>query len=779
LSVTDPLGRRTEYTYDSSGNTVGITYAAGTANALTASFTYEPVFNRLATVSDPLNHTTSFSYDSKGSLIGMTDPLGHQSAVAYNPAGQPISATDALGSTAHLAYDSGDFTTETDPLGHSTTGFTDAAGRKLSVTDSLGRTTRYEYDALSRPTLITDPMQAATSYVYDANSNLLSVTDARGKVHSYTYDNMDRMATHTDPLGRVESYQYDLAANLTQYTDRKGQITTYTYDSLDRMTQMTYQDASTTSYSYDAVSRLTQVVDSMSGTIAYAYDDFDRMTSKSTPQGTVSYAYDASGRRTSMTVPGRATINYTYDNADRLTQVTQGASTVVIAYDSADRRTSLTLPNGVATEYGYNEASQLTALTYKKSGVTIGNLSYEYDAVGKVSKLGGSFARAGLPQALTSTGYDSANRQTAFGSQILAYDNNGNLTSDGVNSYTWNARNELVGISGPGLGASFAYDASGKRTSRTVNGVATTYLYDGANVVQEQVGGSASANMLNGELDEVLVRTDSSGALSPIGDGLGSTIALTNATGALQTEYSYEPFGKATATGGASSNPMKYTGREDDGTGLYYYRARYYNPTLQRFISEDPIGFSGGVNFYTYVENDPVNGVDPYGLKTYVCCRPLIYRVWGFIPIPLTRHCYILVTPGNSAPSKNGTSRANPGGLGTTYGLNGEFNGDLQLPKQDFRYDRVSNGAKDCKPVNDSSPSKERKLDNAWDDRSFCKGCGENYNRAHGPNSNTYVSDVLGAAGMTPPGLPRSWVTPGYRGEGLARQLIGFFFGKK
>jgi RHS repeat-associated protein len=766
LSVTDPLGRRTEYTYDSSGNTVGITYAAGTANAVTASFTYEPVFNRLATATDPLNHTMSFSYDSKGSLIGTTDPLGHQSSVAYNPAGQPISATDALGNTVQLAYDSGDFTTETDPLGHSVTGFTDAAGRKRSIADSLGRTTRYEYDALSRPTVITDPLQGATSYVYDANGNLLSVTDARGKVHSYTYDNMDRMATHTDPLSRVESYQYDFAANLTQYTDRKGQITTCTYDSLDRMTQMTYQDGSTITYAYDGVSRLTQVVDSISGTITYAYDDFDRMTSKSTPQGTVSYAYDASGRRTGMTVPGQAAINYTYDNADRLTQITQGASTVVIAYDSADRRTSLTLPNGVVTEYSYDSASDLTALTYKKSGVTIGDLSYEYDAAGKATRLGGSFARTGLPPALTTTSYTSANEQTAFGSQTLAYDNNGNLTNDGVNSYTWNVRNQLAGISGPGLAVSFAYDASGKRTSKTVNGVATTYLYDGANIVQEQTGGSSSANMLNGELDEVLVRTDSSGALSPIGDGLGSVVALTDSAGTVQTSYAYEPFGKTTAVGAASSNPTKYTGREDDGTGLYYYRARYYAPSLQRFISEDPIGFSGGLNFYAYVENDPVNGVDPYGLKTYVCCRRLLKKIrilfWK-TSVPLANHCYILVTPGNDGPNASGTN-------GAKYGLHDKTDsGRFHKPEPDYSDDRVSDGKKDCTEA-PGGIGKERKIASASNDPKNCKGCGSNYKVPNGPNSNTYVSDVLEAVGLKAPDIPQ--IAPGYRGEGWFRQFL-------
>jgi len=119
-------------------------------------------------------------------------------------------------------------------------------------------------------------------------------------------------------------------------------------------------------------------------------------------------------------------------------------------------------------------------------------------------------------------------------------------------------------------------------------------------------------------IDETLLRTDAAGARSFLTDGLGSTLALTDSAGLVQGEYTYEPFGKTTTSGAASSNAFKYTGREDDGTGLYYYRARYYHPGLQRFISEDPIGFNGGdVNLYGYVGNDPVNLVDPYGLIGY------------------------------------------------------------------------------------------------------------------------------------------------------------------
>jgi RHS repeat-associated protein len=623
-AVTDALGRRTQYAFDSMGNVTSVTRMAGTSEAVTTNFAYEANYQQIASVTDPLNHTTAFTYDLTGNLIRVTDPLNNQTTMAYDAAGRPISVTDPLNNTTLFTYDQGDRIGVTNPLGQTVSRFVDAMGRVLSTTNPLGQTTRFEYDALNRMTRVIDPLQGATQFSYDPNGNLLSLTDARNNVTSYAYNNMDRVSTRTDPLLHAETYQYNQNGGLTQHTDRKSQVTNYTYDSLDRLSQVTYADASSTIYTYDAVSRLTQVTDSISGTITYGYDNLDRLLSEMTLQGTVGYTYDAAGRRATTTVPGQSVVNYSYDNANRLTQIVQGSSTVTFAYDGSGRRTSLTLPNGVATEYSYDAASNLKAQTYTKSGVVLGNLTYEYNAAGTRTRVGGSFARTGLPAAVNSTSYNAANQQTAFGSQALTYDLNGNLTSDGTNTYTWNARNELASIAGS-VAASFQYDAVGRRRSKTIGGLQTSFLYEGDNVVQEQSSGTA--NVLAAALDEFFTRSDATGTTSFIVDALGSTVALTDSAGAVQAQYTYEPFGNSSVSGAASNNPSQYTGRENDATGLYYYRARYYSPVLQRFVSEDPIEFAGGdLNLYSYVGNKPTGFVDPVGTQRSDRDRPADYE---------------------------------------------------------------------------------------------------------------------------------------------------------
>src|SRR6266850_1894983 len=521
-TMTDALGRQTAFTYNSQGQMLTVTRLAGTGNAVTTTVTYEPTFNQVASITDPLSHPTTFDYDALGNLTTITDALTHQTTLTYNAQGQPATIRDALTNTTTLDYYDGDLAIITDPTGKTTRRFTDGGGRLIATTNPLGQQTRYDYDALKQLTKITDSLAGPTQLVYDGNGNLLSLTDARNNTTSYIYSNMDRVATRTDPLMRPETYGYDNNGSLTSFTDRKSQVTSTNYDALNRPTLVTYQDTSTTSYTWDAGNRLTQLVDSLSGTITRTYDGIDRLTSETTPQGSVSYTYDAASRRTSMTVLGQPTVTYTYDNADRLTQITQGSATVSFTYDDANRRTNLTLPNGVVTEYAYDAASRLTGLTYKLGSTPLGTLTYAYDANGNRTVLGGTWARTGMPTAVASATYNAANHQLTFGSATLTYDLNGNLTSDGANTYTWDARNRLAAISG-GNSASFQYDVQGRRTSKTINSAQTGFLYDGLTPVQELNGATVVANLVAGRgIDEYVTRMDTKGSSHFVADVLGS-----------------------------------------------------------------------------------------------------------------------------------------------------------------------------------------------------------------------------------------------------------------
>ncbi len=265
--------------------------------------------------------------------------------------------------------------------------------------------------------------------------------------------------------------------------------------------------------------------------------------------------------------------------------------------------------------YTYDSASKLTGISWSLSGIPLGDLNYAYDGGGRIVKRLGSLATTGLPQAMPSATYDLANRLTNWSGTALSHDANGNMLGDGSNSYAWNARNQLAALSGANLGV-FMYDGLGRRAAKSINGVTTQFLHDGLNPVQELSStGTPTANLLTGlKIDEFFMRTDTAGARSYLSDILGSTVALSDSSGAIATTYSYEPFGKTIVGGMPSTNLFQFTGRENDNMGLYYYRERYYSPSLRRFAGQDPIeSVSRNLSQYTYVDNDPISLRDPLG----------------------------------------------------------------------------------------------------------------------------------------------------------------------
>lgn len=618
LSITDPLRRVTRFQHDAAGNLTHIIDPSGNVRT----FAYHPVFNRVIAISDALGNTTHLEYDAVGNLSAIIDPLGNRSTFAYNTAGQATKMTDPLGNMTTIAYDpSGNVLSVRDPLGHESRRIYDAVSRLIAHIDPRGKVTSYVYDSLNRTTRVTDAGGGTTEFGYDANGNLLSVKDARGNVTAHEYNNMDRLVIRTDPLGALETFEYDGMGNYLRYVDRKGQETQFAYDTLDRVLTEDYADGTRTVLTYDAVGRIVRATNSVTGMIASQYDNLDRMVTQTTNHGQIAYEYDAAGRRMFMAATGQLPVVYEYDAASRLIRTAQGSRTLAFSYDVLGRRTRVALPNGIIADSQYDAGSRLTELIYRNSQGVLGDLTYHYDRAGNRTGIGGSFARILLPDPVATSAYDSANRQLQFGDNTMAYDENGNLTTltngIGINTFSWDARNRLKSVVGSNGTSSFTYDVLGRRERRIIGSQVTQYVYDAVNPIQESTGTTIRSDILAGlNIDEFFSRADVSSGHTAylLADGLGSSVALTDASGSIQTEYTYEPFGNALASGVANTNPFQFTARENDGTGLYYYRARYYHPGLHRFISEDPIGFAGGdPNLYAYVYNNPTNFSDPSG----------------------------------------------------------------------------------------------------------------------------------------------------------------------
>ena len=619
LSSTDARSRKTAYEYNSYGNVIAVTRLAGTSSAQTYKYAYEPDTTEVTKVTDPLGHATTNEYNSLGELTASKDALGHTTNYEYNGDGQPTIITNPLGKKSTITYENGAPAALTDPLGRTTKQFVDAAGRVLATTLPGSQRTTSEYNNDNQVTKMTDPAGNATSYEYDADGNLTATTDPLKHKSTYAYTKMDLVESETDPLEKKTSVAYDTEGNVIELTDRRGKVDKFTYDALNRLTEAKYGVSgetaeSTIKYEYDNGNRPTKVIDSAGGTYTPEYDELNRMKSLATPQGTIKYEYDETNRRTSMTVPGQEALKYTYDEANRLKELKRGTQVVTFAYNEDNLPTTITLPDGVEKQYGYDEANELTSIAYKKGATTLGELDYAYDLDGHKEAMWGSYARTALPEAFSSAKYNADNEQTERGSKKISYDANGNLTSDGANEYKWNARNQLASITGA-IKATYGYDPFGRRTTRTLGSTTTELLYDDSNVVQEIQGGSATANVLTGPLpDEVFARTTSKTTESLLTDAVGSTIALAGSTGSVETKYTYDPFGTTTTEGTASGNTTQYAGQEDEGNGIYYDRARYYNPAAARFISQDPLRIAGGgINLYSYVADNPINEIDRLG----------------------------------------------------------------------------------------------------------------------------------------------------------------------
>jgi RHS repeat-associated protein len=705
-----PTGRYIEKT-DSLSHTTHIDLNANNlptaltnADNKTITITYDTVWtNKPKTITDALNQTTTFTYDSSGNLIEIEDPANNSTTMTYNTRGQVLTVTNALNKTTTYTYNSsGDLISITDPLNRTTTFAYDTLGRMIDITDPKNQTTQFEYNANNWLLKIADALNGEKTFTYDGNGNVTGSKNARNNTTTHNYDNKNRLIRTYEPGSLLTSYLYDNADRLTRITDPKNQQRNFTYDAANRLTQEQVKVGSTVestyTYTYDNADRLLTIGDG-SNTWSMTYDVVNRTTQVVSPQGTVNYTYDANSHRTQMTATGHTAVDYAYDVLDRLTSITQGSQVYGYVYDAIGRRTSLTRPNAVTSSYTYDDANQLTQLRHLKTGVldeqhdytydnngniltsirdTANTRTYTYDALDRLTRMVKSpvpgeplpkqidwafDANSNITQrqetddanVVTTYGFTynvrdwMTQRTTNGGSPVsFTYDNNGNLSSDGLGrSLTWNGQDQLASLTVGGVTTSFLYDPLGRRTKLTQGVLVKNYLYDDLDMVAD-----GTNKYLNGaSLDEPLQLDTGSNTHSYLADHLGSVTRLTNATGAGTGQYVYGPYGsQLSSSSPLAGNPFTYTARENDATGLLYYRARYYDPSLELFISQDPLG-----DAQRYVGGNPLRYSDPLGLEYWdfnVSGGFGFGITGGFFVSPKGIHPYVgggLTTPGVGA----------------------------------------------------------------------------------------------------------------------------------
>lgn len=591
------LGYKTIKEFDSQDHTIKVTDPRG----YITSYTYDGNHN-LTKVKNALNYEINNTYDSQYRLTDITDPLSHNTHFTYDSNHHLISTQDALGNTLSASYY--------------------ANGLKNTATDGRATTTTLTYDGYGNPQTTRTGSHPAINYTYDSIGRMTSLTDQVGSTTSFIYENRNLLQSKTDPLNRTSNYTYDNAGRLSFKTDRKSQTITYAYTPSDKLATIAYPNASTVNFTYNNLDNLVGMQDSI-GATQYTYDAANRLISMTDPHGfTVGYQYDQAGNLTQLTYPGNKSVTYVYDSLNRLASVTNWLGQhAIYSYDRAGRLTNLNNFNGTTTMFGYDNANRLLTMTNQKGPISvISSYSFTLDSNGNRTN---SVQNEPLMTALgvgatTSTYYtynNQKNRLLSAGENSFTYDNEGQLNTGYGSSYTFDYEHRVTGIGGD----QFQYDGSGNRLQAVRSGVTTRYIYGaGGNLLAETDGSNTITKYYIHGLGLLAMVTPSNQTYCYHFNAIGSTIAMTDQYTILVNKYAYDPFGKITNQVETIPQPFKFVGQHGvmtEPNGFYYMRARYYDPGVGRFISEDPIGFGGSdVNLSTYVGNNPIKLIDPKGL---------------------------------------------------------------------------------------------------------------------------------------------------------------------
>ncbi len=678
-TVTDALTNVTKYTRDTIGRATQITEGFGAPEARTTQYVFDAL-NRVTSMTRGFGTaeaaTTSYTFDNRGNIETVTNPTGEVTTYTYDNLNRILTTNHPARGTTTNAYDS--------------------AGNLQTVTDQLGNVTTYIYDVANRRIQSSDAKLQDRFFSYDDNGNQLTVTDARGKITTFTYDPLNRNKSRANHAGETHSFTFDARNNLFTSLDPKGQELARIYDKLDRLTSVELRPSAgapandTLVFTYDPNGNLIGADDNDSE-LSFTPDALDRLASAATGAGgiqpvvTLSHGYNAVHDRiqTIDTAGAGGTTGYLHDPLARLVQVTTpGAQVVTIDHDTAGRIVSVTNPNGINAAMAYDPAGRLASLSHGPGGSEIIAKTYGYDAVANINNITGqsrtrSFVYDELYRLTDATDTagnetysldpegnrisshisaahitDDVNRLTEDDQFTYVYDLNGNLqsktskaTSD-VTSYSYDELNRLTSITHPDTTATtYAYDAFGRRIEKNVNGAITHYIYDGNDIFLEYDGTSALlARYSHGDrTDEPLVQERGGQSYFYHADHQGSVLKITDSAGATVNDYEYDSYGRVVAEVEALVNPYRYTGREWDGeSGLYFYRARTFDPATGRFLQEDPIHFGGGdLNLYRYVGGNPLNRTDPNGQTALPLPPPAIPIIIGIgVGVCIATECW-------------------------------------------------------------------------------------------------------------------------------------------
>ncbi len=523
-----------------------------------------------------------------------------------------------------------------------------------SITDARLKTTSFEVDAFGRVRKVTYPGGRFEEFTYGGAGRLKTRKDRKSVTTTYTYDGLGRLKTKTYDNGAPGvTFTYDEGP-----VDHKGRLTTaanvsdmltWEYNLAGQvLNERSAFNTTTTGVIYDYYldgSRKTVTLNN--GVVGYDYFDDGQLHHVTwrpdADPDTYSFTFDpdAAHRRRSLAYPNGAVTTYTPDLLSRLANVKTmvGSNPITewaYTYNAMGNRTLKRDQEGTGVEYGDDVLDRLTwvATPCEDEFCNPATLeTYDYDAVG--NRLSSTWP----PVSRTYSDRNELLSVGGVGGTSFTYDLNGNLETkvEGSDSWTyvWSVENELMRVcknvspcTDTSATARFKYDALGRRVQK-VAGVTRNFTYDGEDVLRERIPQVKNYRYVHGPgIDEPLAVQDMSlqgdtGLSYYHADALGSIVSMTSPAGAITSTRSYSAFGwqNSTVPGYA------FTGREwDPETSLYYYRARYYDPTIGRFLSEDPIRWAGGMNLYAYVGDDPLNRFDPIGLQAAMSLSQRVAR---------------------------------------------------------------------------------------------------------------------------------------------------------